>query len=402
MSLSLNQYLDTMVNTGPVFLSGEDNIINNVSRRSFIIGKMLRGSSASTTLQGGDKIQETLYLNANRTFQSYGRNADVSWQNPQKDVLLQLDWRFHIDHMSFDEVEYAIQTGGRSGDSLKTKYKDMAYSKQQRMWESAIDGFETKLWNPPATTPTETTTYATMEGATASATEMYSIPVFVNEQDGSTGGFNDGWTTIENVNLAANANWRCQRSTYDAADIMDADLDGDGLFDGLEDLSINTGFQQPGFKDEYFEPDTHYSNGGEKKSHPVIIATSKLGLKQIMRAHRQSNESLITPQDAAYPKPKWNGIAVTDVQALDSAALYRNTGDTAFVGEAAATVNKSGARYYMLNTNYLKTIFHSQKYFTMRKPKELERKVGVFVVPVEVYGNLCCTSLRNQGILSPA
>lgn len=396
MSLTIQQYLDFVVNTGPVFLSGDDTIINNVSRRSFIMGKMLRGSKASSVLQGGDKIQETLYLNATRTYQQIGRNTDINRVNPQKDVLMSLDWKFAHDQMTWDEAEYLLQAGS---NPTKAKYKDMAYSKKQRTWESVVDGFETGLWAPPALTPTETTTYASME---TTGSVWYSIPVFVNEQDGSAGGFNDGWTTIENVSLATYSNWRNKKSTYDASDIMDADMDGDGLFDGLDDLSIETGYERPGFKDEFFEPDSAYGGGKEKASTPVILATSKLGKKQMMRAHRLSNESLITPEDAAYPLPKWNGIPIKDVSALDSAALYRNAADSAFVGEAAATVNKSGARYYMLNTNYLKAIFHSQKYFKMWEPIRLQNKVGMFAIDIEVWGNLCCTSLRHQGILSPA
>lgn len=397
MSLSLQQYLDFVVNTGPVFLSGEDTIINNVSRRSFIMGKMLRGSPASKVLQGGDKIQETLYLNAVRTYEQIGRNQDINRVNPQKDTLMQLDWRFAYDQMTFDEAEYKLQAGA---NPTKTKYKDMAYSKKQRTWESVVDGYETGLWYPPALTPTETVTYGEMEGS--SGKRWNSIPVFINEQDGSTGGFNDGWTTIQNVNLTANPNWRCKRSTYDATDAIDSDGDGDGLFDGLEDLSLQTGYQQPGFKDEFFEPDNHYTNGKEKQSTPCLIATSLTGMKQVMRMHRLSNESLITPQDAAYPKPRWNGITFCDVQALDSAALYRNAADSAFVAETAATVNKSGARYYKIDTNYLKAIFHTDKYFSMWDPIRLPNKVGVFAIDIEVWGNVCCTSLRHQGILSPA
>lgn len=395
--LSMQAFLDYVVDTGPVFLSDDDTIINNVSRRSFIMGKLLRGSPASKVLQGGDKIQEVLYLNAARTYQQIGRNSDINRVNPQKDVLMSLDWRFAHDQLVWDEAEYMLQAGA---NPTKAKYKDMNYSKQQRTWESIIDGFETGLWYPPASTPTETTTYDEMEGS--NGWRWNSIPVFVNEQDGSTGGFNDGWKTIEGVNLSTYPNWRCKKSTYDATDIMDRDDDGDGLFDGLDDLSLETGYQRPGFKDEFFEPDDHYIGGKEKRSTPTILCTSKAGVKQIMRAHRLSNDSLITPQDAAYPLPKWNDIAIYDVQALDDAALYRNAADTAFVSETDATVNKPGPRYYMLNTNYLKVIFHSEKYFKMAEPIRLQNKIGMYAIDIEVWGNLLCTSLRHQGILSPA
>lgn len=396
--LALAQFLDTMINTGPVFLSGQDSIINSVSRRSFIIGKFLKSSAASVVLQGGDTIQETLYLQAVSTHQSVKRNEDIVWQNPQKDVLASIPWRFGLDHMSFDEVEYLVQ-------SKNTTYKDMAYSKQQRMWDSMIDGEESKLWQPPGTTTSDAAMFNEMEGANGG--EMYSIPVFVHENAGSNGRFTSGWTTIEGINPASytqrdgsTLSWDNKRATYDATDPLDNDTDGDGLFDAFDDISIEIGYDTPGFKDKYFEPSSAY-DGDPNQVHPNIIATSKRGKKQIMRAHRLSNDSLITPQDAAYPKPRWNDMPIQDVAALDSASLYVGAGNAMF-HEAHASVTKSGARYYFLNCRYLKMVYHSAKYFVMRAKKELEAKVGVFVVPVEVYRNLVCTGRRWQGLVSPA
>lgn len=402
--LAMTQYLDWVANTGPVFLSGEDNIINNVSRRSFVMGHFLRGGPASTTVQGGNKIQETLYLAASRTYRSFKRNETINWTNPQKDVVAQIDWRFALDWMTWDEAEYMLQTNGLSGTGLKTKYKDMAYSKQQRTWESAIDGYETKLWQPP----NGATMFAEMEGSTGG--EMYSIPVFVNENAGtSTGSFDANWTTVHQLSWASygssgslSTNWSCYRGTYDATDPNDSDDSGNGLFDGFDDVSISIGYERPGFKDEYFEPDNAYTGGKEKKVNSTIICCSKKGKKQIMRLNRQSNNNLITPEDAAYPMPRWNGIAIKDVSALDSTALYAGSSST-YVGETASTVTKSGPRYYFLNCKYLKAIFHSEKYFQMaKKPKEPTDKVGVYITPVEVWGNTVCTGPRYQGLLSPA
>ncbi len=414
--LSLAQFVDTVTNTGPVFLSDDENIINCVSARSFIMGKFLRGSPASEVLQGGDKIQETLYLSANRTFQSIGINDDITWVNPQKDVLMQLDWRYAMDHMSWTEQEYILQTSNKTGAALKVKYKDMNYSKQQRMWDSVVAGFEGKLWQPPGTTSADSTMYNLMEGDSGS--EFYSLPVFVHENAGSNGRFTSGWTNIEGLNPvtyggASNTegtggNWDNYRNTYDFTDPLDNDGDATGIFDGFDDVSLGIGYQRPGFKDEYFEPDSHYTSGKAKKSHPNIIATSKAGMKLLMRCHRQSNQSLITPQDAAYPFPKWNEMAISDVAALDTAALYVAASGTGLVGERASTgtattsVSKLGPRFYFFNTKYLRFIFHSQKYFKLQEARKLQEKLCTYVIPVEIWGNLTCTNRRMQGILSPA
>jgi len=389
--IPIAQFLDWAVNTGPQFLSGERNIVQSVSRRSFIMGKMMRGKPAARVLQGSDKIQEVLYLNAARTGQVFERGEDIQWLNPQKDVLMSLDFKFLLDHMSWDEWEYLGQTSGLSGDGLKSKYKDMAASKQQRLWESFIDFFEDRLWLPPQTDTTETSTYASMESG---GKDMYSIPVFINESGSATQGFNSVWVNVEGVVMATNgANFDNKRVQYDAADPADTDGDDDGLFNAFDDISVQIQYKHPGFKDTYFEDET--SMGTD-----VCIATSKKGTTQIMSLHRKSNDMLIQPQDGSYPYPRWNGAPIVDVQGLDDAQLYTD-GSTAFVDEEDTSVTNSGARYYFMNTQYLNTIFHRAKYFSMGAVKEPESKVGVYVIPVECWANLTCTSRRHQGIVYP-
>lgn len=386
--IPISGFLDWQIDTGPQFLSGPNKIIQSVSRRSFIMGKFMRGKKPSRILQGSDKIQEVLYLDANRTFQVFERGDDIQWVNPQKDVLMSLDFKFMLDHMTWDEWEYLGQTAGLSGDGLRAKYKDMRDSKMQRLWESFVDGYEDRLWLPP----NSAATYASMESG---GPDLYSIPVFVNEGGSSVIGFDANWVTVEGVDMTsgAGANFDNARVQYDAVDLSDTDNDNDGLFNAFDDISVQIQYKTPGFKDTYFEDEV--SMGTD-----VCIACSKAGYIQIMSMHRKSNDMLITPQDAAYPMPRWNGAPIADVQALDSALLYAGDSST-YVGEKAATVTASGPRYYFLNVVYLNTIFHRAKYFSMGKVKEPVNKQGVYIIPVECWGNLTCTSRRHQGIVYP-
>jgi len=390
--IPIANFLDWVVNTGPQFLSGPDKIINSVSRRSFILGKMLRGKPMSQVLQGSNKIKETLYLSAIRTFQTFERGDSITWQNAQKDVLMELDFKFTLDHFAWDEWEYEGQTAGLSGNDLRAKYKDMASSKQQRLWESIVDGMESLIWAPPDTLVAgDTTTYTGMEGG---GSEPYSIPVFVNENAGSTtGAFSNAWTNIEGLTWSeVSANFDNARATYDATDPADTDGDDDGLFNAFDDMMISTNYKRPGIKDRYFEDEVDPGND-------VVIASSKKGCTQVISLHRKSNDMLIQPQDASYPYPRWNGAAIFDVQALDDAQLY--TDGTNFVDELDAAVTSSGARYYWLNTKYMNMIFHKAKYFKMGKVKEPTDKVGQYVIPVETWCNMTCTSRRHQGLISP-
>ena len=393
--IPIAQFLDWAANTGPQFLSGDDNIVNAVSRRSYLLGKFLRGKPASRILQGSDTIQETIYLDAQRTFQEFARGDDIQWTNPQKDVLASIDWKFTLDWMAWDEWEYEGQTSGLTAGGLKTKYKDMAYSKMQRLWESTIDGWESLLFRPPATNTTETSTYQAMEQG---GKKIYGIPVWFNENAGSTtGGFSAAWTQVEGIDWAtygaSNGNFDCKRRQYDTTDLAGADDDSNGLFEAFDDMGVQIAYHRPGFKDRYFEDETD-------PGVDLCICTSKKGYTQVMGLHRKMNESLIQPQDAAYPYPRWNGAAILDVQELDDAQLYTD-GSTGFVDELDSTVSNSGARYYFLNTRYLNMVFHRAKYFRTRGRKEPESKVGVYVQPVETWGNLTCTNPRTGGVVYP-
>lgn len=399
--ISLAAFLDWQQNTGPIFLSGPNDIINNVSARSYVLGNFLRGKPYSEVLQGGNKIRETLFLKPSDTFEFFQRNQDVSFQNPQKDVGIELDWRFAWDHMAWDEAEYLLQTQGLGEGALKTKYKDMAKSKQQRCWQSSVSGLEAAIWYPPASTTTETDTYQSMEGRTGTAIRPYSIPVFVNEEQGGSGRFTSIWTTIENVNPTSYLDpvtgaelWDNQRVQYAASDPGDASGNGDGLFNALDEMSLKVAYKRPGIAPEHFEKEDRPNDSGH------MICTSINGSKMIRRINRESNQSLIQPEDAAYPYPRFFGVPFVDVAALDTAALYHN-GTTGFVSETAASVAHSGPRFYWLNGDYMKMIWHTGKYFFMHKARELQNKIGVFAMPVEMWCNLTCTSRRHQGIIYP-
>ncbi len=392
--IPIAEFLDWQINTGPIQLSGEFDIVNDVSARSFMLGKLLRGKPMSQVLQGGNKIQFTIFLSLASTFQEFERGEDVNWSNPQKDVQAELDFKFTLDHMTWDEWEYLGQTSSLVGGQLKTKYKDMAYSKQQRLWTSKTQGLEDIIWFPP----NGSATFAAMESG---GKKMYSIPAFVHENQGTGGKFDSNWTTLEGITQADHpTNWDNARSTYDATDPIDADGDDDGLFNAFDDIALKTNFRPPGIKDNYFEDEAEVGV-------QTLIACSRLGSNLIRSMNRKSNDSLIQPQDGSYPFPRWNGAAIFDVAALDGAKLYDAVTTGNFVAENVTTggdtvkTGKPGARFYFLNTEYLHMIFHSAKYFQMLPVVTPTNKVGVHVIPVETWGNFGCSSRRHQGLVSP-
>ena len=389
--VALSAFLDWSTNSGPQYLSGPNHIINDVAAESYLFGEMMRGKTPDQLLQGSNKLKETVFLEGVSTFQTFKRGADVVFLNPQKDVTLELQWRFMLDYMSWDEAEYLLQSSSASGrDGLKTMYKQMAYSKEQRQMQSTIDGMEDLLW----ANPSGASQFAEMEAAGGQT--PYSLPVFVHENGSNNGGFDSNWTTTELITQATYAaNWDNYRAQYDYTDPLDTDGDLDGLFDMFEETTIKTKFKKPTLPNsstsDKFEPEAKRSGSS--------ICTSTLGKKLVCSLNRQSNDSLINPNDAYYGgNPSWNGIPIMQVAALDTAALY-DDGASGYTTEAAAT--NAGPRFYFFQWAYLNWRFHRAKYFQKREKKEPINKIGVFIHPVEIWGNLTCTSRRRQAICYP-
>lgn len=389
--IQMKNLLDYVANTGPAILGPPEQIVNQIQRNSYALGRFMSGPAAEF-LQGGNKILATLYLDHQSSFQIIDPNQDFSYTNPQKDKVIQTDWAFTVDSMTWLEQEVMLQSGSTGGSNIATKYRDMIYSKMQGKYQSMIDGWEDILWTPPAGAQT----YASMEGDGAG--RPYSIPAFVHENAGNNGGFDANWTNLHGQPLSVYGDrFDNYRGTYDPGQTSTAE--DDHLFSGFDDVAVEIGYRPPGFKDEYFEGDNSYPHGN-KWAQSMYIMTSKAGVKQVMRAHRASNDSLINPQDAQYAGPSWRGVPIMDVATLDKAELYTD-GSGGFVTESDNSVDEAGPRYYFLNPKYLKMIWHSDKFFSVRDPKEPTDKIGVFVTVCEAWGNMICTSRRHQGILSP-
>jgi hypothetical protein len=100
-------------------------------------------------------------------------------------------------------------------------------------------------------------------------------------------------------------------------------------------------------------------------------------------------------------RPQYAGIDLERVVALDTYAGYAGpAGDDTPATEGAVDGFK-GPRYYFINGNYMKSVFHSSRYMyshpTMRHPNQ----PFTTIMPVDSWYNFICRSRQRQGILSP-
>ena len=377
MGSALNTFNDFMDTTGPSYLSGADQIVNEAVKNNYLLRRFMRGKGPSETVQGGSKIKDTIMFDDASTFQFYQPNDTFSWQNPQVLTDWEIDWRFSVDHMSWTDQEIELNTGGQGRGARHQTYKTLKRSKEQRLWTSLLNGCEDAIFTAPSA--------ADMEGA--AGTKPYSLTTFINDHDGILPvGFATG-STIQNIDPAVEAKWRNKITTF--IDTKET------LFSAFDDMWLDVKFVPPPSHQEYFE---------NPQMNAMFIACSKKGQSHYVAQLRASQDTFVTAsrQDPSYMKPQYAGVDLEYVSSLDDVAVY-GTNAAGDLGTETSAVNSSvrGPRYYFVNANYLKFVYHTTRYMyshpTMRHPNQ----PFTTVKPVDSWYNFICRSRQRQGLIEP-
>ncbi len=385
--MSLAVFTDFMASTGPLYLTSARDVVNDAVKTNYnTLSQMLRDQSDSAVLQGGKTIDDIIYLSAVRRSRTYKPNQPQSYTMPQTETNWSIPWRFVITDMTWTDEEVTLQAGGKDTNAQFDVYKNLKHQKERDMWTDALNHIDDLLWAVPDTTQMETQ---------STGQEPYSIPAFVNEHANglfpsyTTGG---AWTTVQGINptSAGKTTWKPQAFTYTnltAGSVLN-------LINGFVRAFLKTDFRPPPIKKEFFE--------GAPVAPRRWIATSMTGKANLIALMQASNDRWESTSDPAtgFMETKFAGIPVVYVAALETAALYANAGATALVAETAADI--TGPRYYGLNSEYLRPVFHTDRYFhnlgVLRDPAQ----PTTFIMPVNTYFNLACRSRQRHFILSPS
>jgi len=129
----------------------------------------------------------------------------------------------------------------------------------------------------------------------------------------------------------------------------------------------------------------------------MFIACSKAGQRIYTQLLRSSQDTFVTAsrQDPAYQSPKYAGIDLVHAPKLDEYTGYTGGDGT----ELGAT--KQGPRYYFINGNYMKFVFHTTRYMYQHPAMRHPNQPFTTIVPVDSWYNFVCRSRQRQGILSP-
>lgn len=374
MGSALSTFNDFMDTTGPSYLTGADQIVNEAVKNNYLLRRFMRGKGPSETIQGGSTIKDEIMFDDASTHQFYQPNDTFSWQNPQVLTNWEISWRFSVDHMSWTDQEVELNTGGMGRNARHQTFKTLKRSKEQRLWTSLLNGCEDAMFTAPSSTD--------MEGALG--TKPYSLPCFIND----TGTILATWTgDVQSISAATYPKWANKVTTMTGGELDDARTES--LFSSFENMWQEVRFIPPPTHQEYFE---------NPAMNAMFIACSRLSLAAYTSALRTSQDTFVTAsrQDPAYVKPQFAGIDMEYVSSLNDIAVY-NDGTEAETGGSI-----DGPRYYFINANYLKFVYHTSRYMyshpTMRHPNQ----PFTTVKPVDSWYNFICRSRQRQGLIEPS
>lgn len=395
---ALSTFNDFVNATGPSFLTSAEDVVNEAQKRNYLLRRFLKGQDASEVIQGGATIKDDILLDEQNTFQFYQPNETFTWKNPQVLSQWEINWRFGVDHMSWTDQEIELNvSSGMTQTARHQMYKRLKRVREQRMWTSMLNGMEDQLFKVPEVNNQEADT----------GKEPYSIPAFINEESNglfgstATGAPGAAWTTVQGINGANESRWRNAKVTYSTSAANPpgtGDPTVNNILAAFDDMCLTIKFDTPPTREEYFENDALYRQ---------FIACSKAGLNKYKQIMRASQDQFVTEsrQDPNYNRPQYAGIDLQYVEALDTAALYANdTAANALQTEmaGAGTAEDNGPRYYWINANYMKIVFHTTRYMKKHAVKDHPNQPFTHVAPCDTWYNLVARSRQRHGIVAPS
>jgi len=378
MASALSTFTDFIDTTGPSFLTSAEDVVNEACKNNYLLRRFLRGQGPSETVQGGSSIKDTIMFDEESTFQYYEPNQTFTWENPQVVENWEIQWRFCVDHMAYTDAEVELNVGtGMSRAARHTAYKRLKRIKEQRLWTSILNGMEDALFAIPSNGDMEAT----------NGTKPYSIPAFVNEE---SNGLYTGFSDVQGLAPATYSKWVPQQETFVGANALTADNSGN-IIAAFDKIFLDVQFVPPPSHQEYFD---------DPGLNAMFIACSKKGQNAYQQLLRASQDTFVTAsrQDPAYMQPKYAGIDLVYAPKLDTYAGYGTTDGT----EVSATGgDKTGPRYYFLNGNYMKFIFHTTRYMYQHPAMRHPNQPFTTIVPIDSWYNFVCRSRQRHGIVSP-
>lgn len=376
--------------TGSNWQRGPGERLNHWARLNYeTLGLLTRGKKMSRIVKGGSDLREQVLLSGTPRAENIGVVDTTSPAITETGVVLRQDWRILRTHMAYDERVVALNMGANAGSSGGfQQYRDTKDSYFQEMYTDLANKLIDNLWAQPH--------FAEMEGT--SGKKPISIPAIINEHASGlpTAAVDAGgtlWTTMFNLvgTTTGFSNYAPYRGTYDNVNVNSPT----NLIHAFDLAYEKLRFKAPPQNKEYFNQDS-----GMLPAQMGIIASpeGKVCLKALCRA---SQDRWDNPNDAYGGNPTFAGVPVITENILTSATIYPTGSAGAFATESTTTNSNAGPRFYLLNSNYLDVVFHSEWFmhqYEIQRQQNNPARVAIFY---DTLHNVWCANRRVHGILYP-
>jgi hypothetical protein len=378
--------------TGPLLLTGPDKYVNAAGLQNYSWAYFMKGKPLSETVQGGSEIRDDLMFDEANTFGFYQPNDPQAPTMPQVLTRWSGPWRFAVDSYSWTEEEETLNAGSQFTDDARfQQYKNLLTKLELRVQTSIVNGMEAAWWALPDASAMETTT----------GKKPYSIPAFINEQTNTlfgsqvTDGVVTAFTTVEGIDptAAGKLKWRNQIIGYDSTAVKPTS-GARNVINAFDDAYLSLRYRPPATKEAYFEGDTW---------NQLVCFTEKKGMLVMTDLLRQGQDWYTNRNnpDSAFLGPAYAGVELVYVPQLDAAKLYLGASSTSNVTSGDSTGIGRGPRFYLVNAAYLKTVFHSDKYFVRKPPMSPFNQPFSKTVWINVYFNNICRGRQFNAIITP-
>lgn len=382
--------------TGPAIVTSAESIVNDQQLTNYqTLGYLSRGQKMSEIVQGGSKLQDTIFLRNENRSRYYQEYEAQTYQYVNSGTNWEVYWRKWMTDISIPEDLILLNAGAQyTAKHRAQQYKSIWFQKQQEAMSGAADFQEQALWAVPEVNE--------MESATGR--KMYSIPCFINEYpNGLPDATHPGgaWTTKMGINPVTEPNWKPQQFTY--ADVLPSTatvathgtaFNSSSLIAVMDKAWDKLNFRPPPHSKEYFEQET---------SRPInVVLTSLQGKVKLLNSYRASGDRWVDAKDP-YMAPMYDGAPIVYVAALDTAAIFPTGAAGALSTELdGSATNNQGARYYLIQPEYLR-----MGYFRDRMLKNIGEQhdvayPGLLIYPILSMSNLFARSMKRHAIIYPS
>ena len=405
----LSAYADFFASTGSAVYGSEEDFCNDAQKNSPTLARFIAGKDLEDLFySGGKNFTGAIMLDESPTAVNHLPGNNFTWSNPQVLDYWTAPQRYTMDHTAMIEQEWMQNSPEKmTGPWRFQELKSIQKKVEMRAMTSIYNFMSNKIWAVPDS--------SLMESTTATGTEQYSIPAFVNEYP--SGLFNrtsvtvgmTPWTSVEGIDPTAtgNSRWDIRRATYISDDT------GRPATGPADDVISAFGKM---FRRIQYRPYTTFEQyTTQSPMDKVFIATSERGMTHFEECCRDRQDRFIQATDPGFPGVNFRGIPVEYHEELDAAPIYPNISSqttglanapTANIteGNSAGTVLVNfavGPRYYWLSPRFLGPVFHKERYFYKRKPIVPPDQPEALIVPISTWWNFRATSRRRLGLVSP-